>query len=124
MNYQYNSGLSFTYKWWSVEIEEYVLGTMKITFKIDSMSIYFAILSALKEKKLDKDPKLKSILDDAANKSLEISLDVVDSFKTFHTFNCFDKCKNDAISHIDNNLGDALTYAKNNNKLSYLKHFT
>ncbi len=50
MNYQYNSGLSFTYKWWSVEIEEYVLGTMKITFKIDSMSIYFAILSALKEK--------------------------------------------------------------------------
>ena len=118
--YQYNSGISFSYKWWSVEIEDYVLGTMKISFKIDSMSIYFTILSALTDKKLNNDPRIKSILEDALKESLKVSLEVVDVLKT----NYHEKCKNEAINYIDNNLGDAISYAKKKNSLPYLVHFS
>lgn len=124
MGYEYQTGESFKYKWWSVKVEEYGLGArMQISFFVDGFAIYNAILSALNDNKMTDHPEVKEILKNLLMEITKLIFEPVDSFKVFHTFGYWEKCRQDAVSHIDNVLGDGLSYAKKNDLIPSLKYF-
>jgi len=122
-NYKYKSGETFTYKWWHITIDSVFGGTSKINFSIDGSSIYFAVSAALKESGAYKDIRVQAILNAAFSETVSLRPKPVDSITVTHMFKMWEKCRRDAQSHIDNVLGDGLSYAKKHNLYPSLSTF-
>ena len=122
MKYNYKSGETFSYKWWSVKVEDVFFGH-RISFSIDGSALFFAIVKAAGESGISNDNKIKSRLESAVSESTIANYKVIDSIKVFHTFNLWEKCRRDAMLHIDTVLGDGLAYAKKHNSMPSLSMF-
>ncbi|WP_418892763.1 hypothetical protein [Limibacterium fermenti] len=116
-----NPDFKFSYKGWIISIEQIFI--FKIYFSIDVFGIHELIKKALKEKGLENNPRAKSLLNAIINEGSGIWGISQTSMTVFHTFNWPEKCKQDAINHINNILGDGITYAKRENIIPSLKYF-
>lgn len=124
ISYKYKSGESFSYKWWNIKIEEYVLGSIRIYFSIDANQICYACLEAAKKSGSVNEGRLNSIFEKAISESTALNFKTIDTITVFHVgFSMWEKCRKDAQSHIDNVLGDGLSYVKRNNSLQSLSMF-
>lgn len=111
----------FSYKGWIITIEQ--VFNMKIYFSVDVSGIYQLIFDALEKKGLRDDPNVKSLLESLIKEGSGLYFTYETAMTVFHTFNWVNKCKEDAVRHIDNVLGDGISYAKNKNLIPSLKYF-
>ncbi len=119
MRYTYKSGESISYKGWNIKIEE-ITGFFKIYFAIDATSICFAYMDAVKNSGINESEFI-TIWEKTLSESTKLDSKIVDSITVIHFgFSMWKKCREDAQSHIDNVLGDGLSYVKSKKLLSFI----
>ena len=115
--YTYQSGISFSYKYWHVEIQESFIH-YRAYFYLSAMGVYFDLLQANPQIKPDS-PRAKALMQ--AFVKHEHTL-VENHACKFHTFGLWKKLQNDAVAYIDSELGDGWTYMQRHNMIDLSKY--
>lgn len=111
---------SFDYKLWNVYISEVFGNFHEITFTVNFPIIYFRLLEIAKDNGVKDNTKVKSEIE-KFYKELQLASDLnkVKPLKVSHWGrDILEKCKNDGINYIDNNLGNAFEYLLKQHKFS------
>lgn len=120
----------FQYKFWQGFITEGFAGSYYISFSVDKISIMVAIFQIIEKEELKKgyskgtlrdNPTFKSEFD-KLSKEIDIASERIHieplKVRYFLDSNGYEKCKNDAVNYINNNLGNAIDYMKKYYKFS------
>ncbi len=122
--FKYNGSVYFKYKFWKVYIEE-VFGTRhKLHFTIDSYGIMNACYEIIRKNNLQNNVAINKAMELSAADFAVLFDKAMESITVNHWgYRMTEKCKDDAIRHIDYNLGSAIDYVKDNNLLPKLGMF-
>lgn len=114
--YTYTSGISFSYKFWHVRIEESFMH-YRAYFYLSGMDIYFSLMQANPQISYDS-PRAKRLMDEFMKHGYEL---IEDHACKFHTFGLWKKLQQDAMEYIDRELGDGWTYMQKHHMIDLSK---
>lgn len=118
----FNIDVQFSYKGWVVSIVQGF--NMQIYFSIDTFKLGDAIFKPLRENRMLEDEYVKNLVKSFSKEASLLYRTYEDKISVFHTFNWTEKCKRDAIMHIDSKLDNGIKYALKHNLIPSLKEFT